>query len=531
MASKLIKSVPRVRCGVHPHTWLAKFFCYMIHSILNTRFVRSIALVLGLLLVYSCSNPKDTFTKALLSAAQDKAISQTEMENLDRLLSNALLKNKQGFKIGTKDIKGHDDMVAYLAAVKHCDPIYGVMPEKNVGFKNFNIIMENSKSMSGYIGKGNPNFAEPIIALFQCGNDTTVFNPKYASADGDTDEVQFKEATQETFLTSITSGKFVTGVASPIDRILSSAVDEITENYENVVEDVFCLITDGIMSGTNAEIVSDRDFTKKHLPVLENRIRTAVSKAQKLGLDCLVYRLETPFSGTYYDYKNGHHALNDIRPYFMILFGDRVNLESIEAALAKESNFTSKSSSRFASYEVASLKTIKRATLRRLPGQNGVTKGAIVEYTPDNTPVAFNIQLNLNSLPSYFLNDKALRKELQLTYTDKTSGTEVSIPNEDWLDNITFDSDTKIFDLTVLIDPDYLKKMTLEGPMHLSLAGHQDNWYKTMSCDDDTSIVPGDVTTFALDRFMGGIMKGFGYDDTESLPDAIDYKFNIKKSK
>lgn len=503
----------------------------MIQSIIHNRFVHSLALVLGLILVYSCSNPKDTFTKALLSATQDKVISQTEMENLDGLLSKALLKNKQGFKIGTKDIKGHDDMVAYLAEVKHCDPIYGVIPEKKVGFNNFNIIMENSMSMSGYIGKGNPNFAEPIIALFQCGNENTVINPKYASAKGNSDEVQFKEATQESFLTSITSGTFVTGIASPLDRIISSAVDQITENYGDVVEDVFCLITDGILSGTNGEIASNRDFTKNNLPVLENRIRSAVSKAQKLGLDCLVYRLETPFNGTYYDYKNGRHSINDIRPYFMILIGDRINLENIEEALGKESNFTSKSPNKFASYEVASLKTIKRATLKRLPGQNGVTKGTIVEYTPDNTPVAFNIQLNLNSLPSYFLNDKALRKELQLTYTDKTSGTNVAIPNEDWLDNITFDSDTKIYDLTVLIDPDYLKKMTLEGPMHLSLAGHQDDWYKTMSCDDDTSIVPGNVTTFALDRFMGGIMKGFGYDDTESLPDAIDYKFNIKKTK
>lgn len=466
-----------------------------------------------------------------MSAAQDKVVSQAEMENLDGLLSNALLKNRQGLKIGTKVIKGHDDMVSYLAEVKHCDPIYGVMPEKKIGFNNFNIIMENSMSMAGYIGKGNPNFAEPIIALFQCGNETTVFNPKYASAKGKTDEVQFNETTQEAFLTSITSGKFVTGVASPLDRIISSAVDQITENYEDTVEDVFCLITDGILSGTNGEIANNRDFTKNNLPVLENRIRSAVSKAQKLGLDCLVYRLETPFCGTYYDYKNGHHAVNDVRPYFLILIGDRVNLEAIEASLSKESNFTSKSPNRFASYEVASLKTIKRATLKRLPGQNGVTKGAIVEYTPDNTPVAFEIQLNLNSLPSYFLNDKALRKELKLTYTDKTSGTDVTIPNEDWLDDITFDSDTKIYDITVLIDPDYLKKMTLEGPMHLSLAGHQDDWYKTLSCDDDTSIVPGDVTTFALDRFMGGIMKGFGYDDTESLPDAIDYKFNIKKSK
>lgn len=504
----------------------------MLHSISHFRSVRLLsALVFGLFVVYSCSNPEKDFISYLRTAADDKAVSQEEMGKLDKLLLDALMENRSGIKYGTTVIKNHDDMVAYLKDTKHCDPIYGEEPERKVGFNNFNILMENSMSMSGYIGRGNPDFAEPIIALFQCGNDTTVFNSKYASSRGNTDEVQFKDATQEAFLTSITSGKFVTGVASPLDKIISSAVDQITDNYENVVEDVFCLITDGILSGTNKEIASNRDFTKNNLPVLENRIRTAVSKAQKFGLDCLVYRLETPFSGTYYDYRNGHHSINDIRPYFMILIGDRVNLEAIETDLSKESNFTGKSLNRFASYDMASLKTIKSAKLNRIAGQNGVPKGAVVEYKPDNTPVAFNIQFNLNSLPAYFLNDKALRKDLQLTYTDKTSGTDVTIPNEDWLDNITFKSDTKIYDLTVLIDPDYLKKMTLEGPMHLTLAGHQDDWYKTMSCDDDTAIVSGDVTTFALDRFMGGIMKGFGYDDTASMPDAIDYKFNIKKSK
>lgn len=503
----------------------------MVQNIYHHRILRYFALVLGLALVYSCSNPKDAFTKTLLGAAQDKVISEKEMANLDDLLDKTLKKNSQGLKIGTKNIKTHEDLVHYLAEVKHCESIYGTAPERKIGFKNFHIIMENSLSMSGYIGKGNPNFAEPIIALFHCGNDTTAFNPKYACAKGKTDEVQFTDVTQEKFQTSITSGTFVTGVASPLDKIISSAVDQITENADGVYEDVFCLITDGILSGTNSEVAANREFTKNNLPVLENRIRSAVSKAKKLGLDCLVYRLETQFNGTYYDYMNGHHLINDIRPYFMILIGDRINLMSIEMTLAKESNFTSKSLDRFASYEVANLKTVKQAKLKKLPGQNGTIKGTTVEYSPDNSPVAFCIQLNLNSLPNYYLDDGTLRRDLQLTYVDKTSGTEVTIPTGDWLDSIKFDNDTKIYDLTVLIDPDYLKKMTLAGPMHLSLAGHQDDWYKTMSNDDDTDIVTGDVTTFALNRFMGGIMKGFGYDDTESLPDAIDCKFNIKKSK
>lgn len=481
----------------------------------------------------SCTNPKDAFTKSLLQAATDKEITESEMTTLDSMLPKALLKNKQGIKIGTKEIKNHDDMVAYLSEVKHCDPIFGVVPEKKIELKNFYVFMENSKSMAGYVGKGNPAFAEPIIALFQCGSDMTTFSTAYACSKGNSDpEVKFIDCTQDSFLSGITAGKFVAGVSSPLDKIISSSVDKITENSTDNVEDVFCLITDGILSGTNSEIVGNREFTKNNLPVLENRIRGAVDKAKKLGLDCIVYRFETPFAGTYFDYKNGQHRLNGIRPYFMILIGDRINLERIEDSLNKETNFTSKDPKRFASYDVTSLKTIKRATLKRLPGQNGVAKGSIIEYTPDiTTPVAFGVQFNLNSLPAYYLNERALRSDLSFTYRDKTSGTEVEIPTGDWLDDIAFDPDTKVYDFTVVVDQEYLKKMNLEGEVHLTLAGHQDDWYKTLSSDDDTAINESENTTFGLNKFMGGIMKGFGYDDTSSLPDAINYKFNIKKSK
>lgn len=455
------------------------------------------------------------------------------MTNLDSQLSKALLKNKQGIIIGTKEIKNHDDMVVYLSEVKHCDSIFGVAPVKNIGLRNFYVFMENSMSMAGYVGKGNPDFAEPIIALFQCGADTTTFSIAYACSKGNTDpEVRFVESTKDAFLSSITSGKFVSGVSSPLDKIISSSVDKITEDYSDNVEDVFCLITDGILSGTNSEIASNREFTKNNLPVLEDRIRGAVAKAKNLGLDCIVYRFETPFVGTYFDYKNGQHKLNGTRPYFMILIGDRTNLERIEGSLQKETNFRSKDPKRFASYDVTSLKTIKRATLKRLPSQNGVAKGSYIEYTPDNvTPVAFGIQLNLNSLPEYYLNENALRSDLRFTYKDKTSGTEVEIPTGDWLDNIEFDPDTKIYDFTVVVDQEYLKKMNLNGDVQLTLSGHQDDWYRALSCDDDTTINENENTTFALNKFMGGIMKGFGYDDTNSLPDAINYKFIIKKSK
>ena len=182
---------------------------------------------------------------------------------------------------------------------------------------------------------------------------------------------------------------------------------------------------------------------------------------------------------------------------------------------------------------MTSLQTVTTGTLRAIPGQNGRAKGTkLIEYKAKdavNLPVVFAIQMNLNSLPEYYRNLDELHTNLYLTYTDNLSGATVKIPFSIWPRSAIEDLQNGVYRFNVSLEPDIVKKMTAGGDMRLILPGHQDDWYRTLSCEDDSSIGTGDVSTFALDKFMGGIMKGYGYDDQSNIPDAILFEFNVRK--
>lgn len=502
-----------------------------------------VIVILSMSIMTSCSHPDKDFKVSLIQKSTDKYIDATELTTLEEQLSKAMTKSRTGINFGVDIIKDNESLINYLTEKRGCT-IEGLKPAREVKFDDFYVLIENSVSMQGYFGKGNPDFAEPIIALLQCGAQTN--HTAYVGTKGYNDPtIDIKEIPQDKFLQDIVQGRFIASAASPIDKMIIAAVDKIIDVDSDsqsiadgvVVNNVFCLISDGLLSGTNSEIASNREFTKNSLPVLENRIRDAVKKAAQYGLQCLVYRLESPFEGTYYDYRNGRHELlGTSRPYYMILIGDQENLERIDNNLKKETNFTKHPSQRFASYDVTSAKTLTKATIAQVPGQTAIiASGNTVKYNPvklNPDPVVFTVKMQMKSLPAYYLDVESLRNDLSLTYYDKPSNTDVLIPVESWLGDIKVDEDTQAYTFTVCIDNDYLKRMSAEKTsISIKLPGHQDEWYKELSASDDSQIAVGEVSTFGLDRFMGGIMKGFGYQDAANIPNAISLDLNLVKSK
>lgn len=509
---------------------------------LNKALLAAAAVAIGFMAA-SCSGGTKKliteFKRSIFTYSADKVIDQKEFETLKTKLGDITAKSREGVKIGVEVIKDEESLIGYLEK-KDCE-IEGLRGSGDeVTLDDFYICMENSASMKGYFGKGNPDFSEPIIALFQC--DAKSVHTSYVGGKGQNDpEVTYKDVTNDAFLQNIAQGKFSESVSSPIDKIIEAGVETIlddedeSDDDDRTVDNVFCLITDGLLSGTNQEIIANREFTKNSLPVLENRIRDAVEEAYEYHLDCLVYRLETPFNGTYYDYRNGKHTLSGgVRPYFMIMIGDKENLQRIENVLSKETNFTNHTSQRFASYDVSSTKTISKASLAQIPGQaNVIASGNTVRYKPGKIgvdPVVFTVKMQLKDLNSYYKDIVSLENDLRLEYYDKPSNTEVEIPSASWLADINLEEETETYTFTVSLDNEYLKKMRAEKTgLTLTLPGHQDRWYVDLSSPDDSQIAVGETTTFGLDRLMGGIMKGFGYQDNSIIPDAIKVEFTLVK--
>ena len=127
----------------------------------TSKFLYFTSILLGLMFT-SCSHPDKDFKKMLEQKSEDKFVDKVELSSLDRQLQKALKKSQRGIIFGVDTIKSHDSMVGYLVDKKGCE-VEGEMPAKAVKFDTFHILLENSISMQGYIGRGNPDFAEPII--------------------------------------------------------------------------------------------------------------------------------------------------------------------------------------------------------------------------------------------------------------------------------------------------------------------------------------------------------------------------------
>ena len=472
-------------------------------------------------------NPEKVFKAEMTNVAKDKFVSLEEQDTLDGLLKEC----KAGVKYPSATLKTMKDVIDYLEKVLGCD----IEPLVKVKLNNLHILIENSLSMKGYFDAAGYNLTEPILALTRLECDSMEYSIAYVKAKPKSEdtEVVFSDIPRSEFESNLTGAKFQVGDSSPLDRILEASVNKIAPDGVEPIEDVFCLITDGILSGTNAEIVADREWTKKNLPVLENRIRRVFTMARKRHLHCLIYRFETSFDGSYYDYKNNGgdaklHRINGDRPYFMIMVGHRDNLAKIDDYLKKEFEKDIKYTNRYASYEVTSMKTLTKATLKSKPKANGTLSGqTTIKYDAkkNEEPIEFLIQTNLNSLPDYYSNIDDLYSNTVISYEDKTAGVPVNIPYADICkEGGIEDVGNKVYRYTIKLAPEIVKNLTADGEMHLILRGHPEDWYTELSCNDDTNIESGDKRTFALNRFMGGIIKEY-----ENQPNAIDFKFNVKK--
>lgn len=476
-------------------------------------------------------NPEKVFKAEMTNVAKDKLVSLEEQDTLEGLLKEC----KAGVKYPSATLKTMKDVIDYLENVLGCE----IERLEKAELNNLHILIENSISMKGYFKAAGYNLTEPILALTRLECDGMEYSTAYVKAKTarEDTEVVFSDIPRSEFESNLTGAKFQVGDSSPLDRILEASVNKIAPDGVELIEDVFCLITDGILSGTNAEIVADREWTKKNLPVLENRIRRAFTMARKRHLHCLIYRFETSFAGPYYDYRNNYgnaslHTIKGDRPYFMIMVGHKDNLAKIDNYLKKEFEKDIKYTHRYASYEVTSMKTLTKATLKSKPKANGALSGqTTIKYDADKLkkyeePIEFLIQTNLNSLPDYYSNIDDLYSNTVISYEDKTAGVPVNIPYADICQAGDIeDVGNKVYRYTIRLAPEIVKNLTADGEMHLILRGHPEDWYTKLSCNDDTEIKDDDKSTFALNRFMGGIIKEY----ENHQPNAIDFKFNVKK--
>ena len=453
---------------------------------------------------------------------KEQGISQMEYDNLKQIVAEEpgfqLMMNGETFIINSEDA-----LKAYI--LKSGVSCECVTPEKAVSFDKMSIYLENSASMAGYSNAGNPMFTAPILALFNASEANTEIETAYVGEQYD--KLQLKSVPRAQFERELTNGKIAITEGSPLDQIMTMMIDSVADNT------VVGLVTDGIVSGSNKEIAQslNREFTNKNLPLIEQRIRTSISQAEKKGVSMLLYRMQSSYTGTYYDYKNGKHKVsNVIRPYFIVLFGNEKNLKKVEAALAVESKFTP--TNKFASYDVNSHNTITKGFLSLAPAANVdvvvIPNTATIDFKGKvpAIPVNFRLQVGLNNIPAHYLDAEVLKKSIEVYYV--YSGTEVLKP--EFIQAITKDeSKVNVYQITLQMDNNFVQMLPDNGrKLYVRLKGCVDRWDTPLSSDEDTQfgMLP-DARTFALTTLMDGICNGYAFN--RGVKDVVKIELTINK--
>lgn len=490
------------------------------------RTARVLALLTAMVLtVVSCGYNGSDFQKDMMSFCIDGKITDGEFTALlTRVNTDG---QPSGFTFvdagNTFTIASESDLVTYLNGKGIYGPTPKLAAQSNVEFNELTILMDSSASMKGYSSpNGNRDFTAAIVSLFSAVSPEVDIESAYVGASSK-DEVSISKVEKGQYQAQITNGKVIIGAGSQLDKILAYIADENDE------DEVTCLITDGILSGTNAEISANREFNVKNLPLLENRVRLAAKEAKKEGLDFLIYRLVTTFTGNYYDYQNRVHKLSGIeRPYYIVAIGEKTNLQKFDAGLRKSSGF--KPTNTLATYNMQMAETVKNGSVIKLPGSpdysiKPVNSTLVFKKIPQ-IPVTFKYRVNLNALPVYYKDVNTLKQILKFTYKDAQTNVIVD-KSEQIIDVTLFDAALGTYDVTIEFAPDFLQRCPAFLQMSLSAEGFIDNWYLLTSTNDDRDIENTfEPTTFALETFVGGIIKGI---DVQSIAKPIDCNINIEK--
>ncbi len=111
---------------------------------------------------------------------------------------------------------------------------------------------------------------------------------------------------------------------------LKDMLQEMVDQSGNM--DVSMLLTDGILSGSNAQINDDREYNIKHRDWMKNEIKKIFSDSKDIC--ALVIKYGAKFKGKYSCYNNASKDLNDIeRPYYIIAVGKWKYIKYMEQEL------------------------------------------------------------------------------------------------------------------------------------------------------------------------------------------------------
>lgn len=488
---------------------------------LRLRFVGTIVSLLPA--IVSCSSWEDEFKKKINMAMSDRNVTEAEF----KVLSDELKLHPEGISLNGNAVKTETELAQYISSFG----ITGTAPAldiKEVSFDKLTIMYENSASMAGYSNSGSDrSFSESIIALWNAVDEGTEIETGYAHDDSKGNFV-FEPCPEENFQSALTSGKIHTATSSPIDQILLNIASDADDTK------VTALITDAIMSGTNSEIAGSkgRMWTYNNMPLLEQRVREAMQLAKNNGKAFSVYRLETSFNGTYYDFKNGKHQIKEEeRPYFIMLFGPEKHLLFMDGKLAQDSKFEAEN--HLSSYGISQVPTVDGGFLSDSANTRGVKIDPVKMEVQFKGTVNFPVILDLDIVlpagtPETLADEDFLKNNAKLVSLDSASGSEID--RTDMIKSVKeVDGKINAFIFSITVGQKFANEINGQGELRFTVPVSYETlygWYKDESVDYDIETGWDEEKTFALENLLSSFFKGYGTD--ENAANLIDMRIILR---
>lgn len=197
------------------------------------------------------------------------------------------------------------------------------------------LYLDCSKSMAGYIESNNSSVFNNVIAGLLYRNDSStahLFDLK--------EQVSIP---RDSFIEMVNNKKINWASESNLGKMINA----MAENFTSGRADISYLLTDGIMSGTDAQIRADREYNKTHYGYSQEEIESALRKCGN-NVAVLVVQYISGFTTNsskqyyYYCYDNSHVNLKDApRPFYIVALGTLDSIKKLESDIINNSRLSS----------------------------------------------------------------------------------------------------------------------------------------------------------------------------------------------
>lgn len=351
-------------------------------------------------------------------------------------------------------------------------------------------IMDISKSMIGYFGSGDSRLLGVVNSYLNLSTSDPIIH-WYG--------VKEIPGVQKKDFVNITKEDIEWSDESDITAMLQSMISQ-SGKYNLTI-----LLTDGILSGSNKQIVNskDRKFNIEKREWMAGEIGKLFQGRDSLA--ALVVMYEATFYGKYSCYNNDSRTLNEkTRPYYMFIIGQWQYVKYVEGQLSNEnSSILNKPYKYYAFF--GDERTYEKINFSYKSGIKGVENGKHIiktEAKKDNGVVEFTSDVSM--LPNYMKSQDYWNKNLRLFVQEERKPEKVLI-SESYSVSIDTISNNKII-CTLSIIASKLSRRNLNIKLQYSAP----EWIDKYSDDDDLDILvnPSDINkTFNLKYLMNGFTE------------------------